>query len=107
MPDITYESTFQADIVSQMQAQGWQVGYASGYQSETALYEQDVLDFLQTTQPKEWEKFCRTFPIDSERHFITALVKQLNKADEHSTDRASRTYGTLGVLRYGLKVLNA
>ncbi|AAZ18287.1 possible type I restriction enzyme, R subunit [Psychrobacter arcticus 273-4] len=105
--NVTYESVFQADIVSQMQAQGWQLGHASGYQAETALYEQDVLDFVQSTQPQEWEKFCRTFPIDSERHFITALVKQLNKADEHSTDRASRTYGTLGVLRHGLKIRNA
>ena len=103
----TYESAFQADIVSQMQAQGWQLGIPSGYQAETALYEQDVLDFVQTTQLQEWEKFCRTFPIDSERHFITALVKQLNKADENSTDRASRTYGTLGVLRHGLKIRNA
>ena len=105
--NVTYESVFQADIVTQMQAQGWQVGHASGYRAETALYEQDVLDFVQTTQPQEWEKFCRTFPIDSERHFITALVKQLNKAEEHATDRASRTYGTLGVLRHGLKIRNA
>jgi len=105
--NVTYESVFQADIVSQMQVQGWQLGSPSGYQAETALYEQDVLDFVQITQPQEWEKFCRTFPIDSERHFITALVKQLNKADEHSTDQASRTYGTLGVLRHGLKIRNA
>ena len=105
--NVTYESVFQADIVTQMQAQGWQLGNPSGYTAETALYEQDVLDFVQTTQPQEWEKFCRTFPIDSERHFITALVKQLNKADAHATDRASRTYGTLGVLRHGLKIRNA
>jgi type I restriction enzyme R subunit len=105
--NVTYESVFQADIVTQMQAHGWQLGSPSGYTAETALYEQDVLDFVQTTQPQEWEKFCRTFPVDSERHFITALVKQLNKADEHATDRASRTYGTLGVLRHGLKIRNA
>ena len=107
MPNTAYESVFQADIIDQMQAHGWQLGHASGYQAATALYEQDVLDFVQTTQPQEWEKFCRNYPIDSERHFITALVKQLNKADEHSTDRASRTYGTLGVLRHGLKIRNA
>ena len=105
--NVTYESVFQADIVQQMQAHGWQLGNPSGYQAETALYEQDVLDFVQNTQPQEWEKFCRNYPIDSERHFIAALVKQLNKADEHSTDRASRTYGTLGVLRHELKIRNA
>ncbi|MFC6205373.1 type I restriction endonuclease subunit R [Psychrobacter urativorans] len=105
--NVTYESVFQADIVKQMQAHGWQLGSPSGYQADTALYEQDVLDFVQTTQPLEWEKFCKTFPIDSERHFITALVKQLSKADEQSTDKASRTYGTLGVLRHELKIRNA
>lgn len=105
--NVTYESVFQADIVSQMQAHGWQLGNPSGYQRETALYEQDVLDFVQTTQLDEWDKFCRVFPIDSERHFIDALVKQLNKADINATDRASRTYGTLGVLRHGLKIRNA
>ncbi|KRU23477.1 hypothetical protein AS194_13265 [Psychrobacter piscatorii] len=90
-----------------MQAKGRQVGPASGYTAETALYEQDVLDFVQTTQPQEWEKFCLTFPIDSERHLIAALVKQLMKANEHAADRASCTYGTLGVLRHRLKVLYA
>ncbi len=107
MPDTTYESVFQADIVTQMQAHGWQLGHPSGYTAETALYEQDVLDFVQSTQAQEWQKFCRTFPIESERYFIEALVKQLNKADEQATDRASRTYGTLGVLRHGLKIRNA
>ena len=35
--NVTYESIFQADIVTQMQAQGWQLGNPSGYQAETAL----------------------------------------------------------------------
>ena len=105
--NVTYESVFQADIVTQMQAHGWQLGSPSGYNKDTALYEQDVLDFVQTTQPLEWEKFCKTFPIDPERHFVAALVKQLSKADEQSTDKASRTYGTLGVLRHELKIRNA
>lgn len=89
--NVTYESVFQTDIVTQMQTQGWQVGHASGYQAETALYEQNVLDFVQTIQLEEWEKFGLTFPIDSERHLIAALVKQLMKANEHATDRASCT----------------
>lgn len=47
--NVTYESIFQADIVSQMQAHGWQISNSSGYTVETALYEQDVLDVVQTT----------------------------------------------------------
>ena len=62
--NFTYESVFQADIIDQMQAQGWQLGSPSGYTAETALYEQDVLDFVQTTQPQEWKKFYRTFIIE-------------------------------------------
>ena len=62
--NVTYESVFQADIIDQMQAHGWQLGLASGYQRETALHEQDALDFVQTTQPDEWDKFCRAFIIE-------------------------------------------
>lgn len=105
--NITYESVFQADIISQMQAQGWKLGRSAHYQRETALYEQDALDFVRSTQPEQWDKFCKVYPINSERHFISALVKQLGKADVNATDGASRTYGTLGVLRHGLKIRNA
>lgn len=107
MKDTTQERVFQDDIISQMVANGWVQGTGEGYNRESALYEADVLTFIKDTQPKEWEKFCKVFPTDSERHFIDALVTQLKKADENATDRASRTFGTLGVLRHGLKIRNA
>ena len=105
--DATQERIFQDDIISQMLVNGWQLGQPENYNCESALYEQDVLAFVRETQPKEWEKFCKVFPIDSERHFLDALVSQLKKADINATDQASRTYGTLGVLRHGLKIRNA
>ncbi|ANQ16277.1 restriction endonuclease subunit R [Vibrio natriegens] len=105
--DTTQERVFQDDIISQMVANGWVQGTGECYNRESALYEADVLSFIKQTQPKEWEKFCKVFPTDSERHFLDALVTQLKKADESATDRASRTFGTLGVLRHGLKVRNA
>ncbi|EIA1341700.1 type I restriction endonuclease subunit R [Vibrio parahaemolyticus] len=105
--DSTIERVFQDDIISQMVANGWVQGTGEGYNRESALYEADVLTFIKETQPKEWEKFCKVFPTDSERHFLDALVVQLKKADENATDRASRTFGTLGVLRHGLKIRNA
>ncbi|CAA0327593.1 Type I restriction enzyme, R subunit [Alteromonas alvinellae] len=105
--DATQEQIFQDDIISQMLVNGWQLGQPENYNREAALYEQDVLTFVKETQPKEWEKFCEVFPIDSDRHFLDALVTQLKKADINATDQASRTYGTLGVLRHGLKIRNA
>ncbi|CAH1569332.1 Type I restriction-modification system, restriction subunit R [Vibrio owensii] len=107
MKDTTQERVFQDDIISQMVANGWVQGTGESYNRESALYEADVLTFIKETQPKEWEKFCKVFPTDSDRHFLDALVTQLKKADENATDRASRTFGTLGVLRHGLKIRNA
>lgn len=106
MKDTTPERVFQDDIISQMVANGWALGTGEGYNRESALFEADVLAFIKQTQPKEWQKFCKVFPTDSERHFLEALVAQLKKADENATDRASRTFGTLGVLRHGLKIRN-
>ncbi|MEH0373026.1 type I restriction endonuclease subunit R [Vibrio mimicus] len=107
MKDATQERIFQDDIIQQLVANDWVQGKGEGYNRESALYEQDALDFVKQTQEQEWEKFCKVFPIDTDRHFLDALVAQLKKADINATDRASRTYGTLGVLRHGLKIRNA
>ena len=105
--DASVEAVFQNDIIAQMQANGWQLGSGDQYDRETALYTSDVLAFVQETQPKEWAKFCKVFPNDSEQHFISHLVTQLKKADPNAIDKDLRSYGTLGVLRHGLKIRNA
>ena len=100
--DSTKELIFQNEIITQMEKKGWVCGKTDGYDRERALYSQDVLTFVQTTQPLEWEKFAKIYPSDTERHFLDALVAQLKKADINATDMLSRTYGTLGVLRHGI-----
>lgn len=105
--DITREINLQNDIIHQMSVNGWVVGKSDGYDRERALYVQDMLQFVQTTQPQEWEKFAKVYPNDTERHFLDNLVIQLQKADINATDMLSRSWGTLGVLRHGLKIRNA
>ncbi|MGQ8702327.1 type I restriction endonuclease subunit R, partial [Serratia marcescens] len=105
--DTTKELIFQNEMIAQMVETGWIVGKGDGYDRERALYSQDALTFVQTTQPQEWEKFAKIYPTDTERHFLDALVAQLRKADINATDMLSRTYGTLGVLRHGIKSHNA
>ena len=100
--DSTKELIFQNEMIAQMEAKGWIRGTNNGYDRERALYSQDALTFVQTTQPQEWEKFAKIYPTDTERHFLDALVAQLKKADINATDMLSRTYGTLGVLRHGI-----
>ena len=101
--DATLETVFQQDIIRQMQSHGWQLGSGTGYNREKALYTQDLLDFVQRTQHKEWQKFKGIFPNDTERHFLDTVEAQLKKADINATDAQSRSYGTLGVLRHGIR----
>ncbi|WP_180063160.1 type I restriction endonuclease subunit R [Acinetobacter sp. YH16042] len=101
--DATLETEFQQDIIAQMQSHGWQLGSGAGYNREKALYTQDLLDFVQRTQDKEWQKFKGIFPNDTERHFLDTVEAQLKKADINATDAQSRSYGTLGVLRHGIR----
>ncbi|KEQ12598.1 hypothetical protein GZ77_19025 [Endozoicomonas montiporae] len=63
--DSTTESIFQNDMIARLQAKGWLLGSGDQYDRETALYTRDVLDFVKNTQPKEWQKFCKSFPVDS------------------------------------------
>ena len=104
--DVTREAEFQRDILNQMQAHGWLLGTNSGYDRDSALYSQDALEYVQHTQPKQWQKFCKIYPTDTEQHFISHLVAQLKKATPNALDKELRSFGTLGVLRQGLKVRN-
>lgn len=101
--DATLETIFQQDVIAQMQSHGWQLGSGTGYNREKALYTQDILDFVQKTQEVEWQKFRSIFPNDTERHFLDTVEAQLKKADINAMDVQSRSYGTLGVLRHGIR----
>ena len=105
--DATVEAIFQNEMIARMQANGWLLGSPDQYDRETALYTTDVLAFVKDTQPKEWAKFCKLFPNDSDAHFIAHLTAQLKKANPNAIDKEMRSYGTLGVLRHGLKIRNA
>lgn len=77
--DSTKELIFQNEMIAQMEAKGWILGKTDGYDRERALYSQDALTFVQTTQSQEWQKFAKIYPTDTERHFLDALVAQLKK----------------------------
>ena len=62
MTDKANELTFQNDMIDQLVANGWLIGTPEGYNRELALYEEDVLGFVQDTQPKEWQKKSCAIP---------------------------------------------
>ncbi len=97
------ETVFQNDIIRQMVANGWLLGSPSGYNRELALYAEDLLGFVQDSQPSEWQKYCKLYPQGPEQALLKRVASQLNKADPNAANREMRTFGTLGVLRHDLR----
>jgi len=77
MADYTSERTFQDEIVSHLTQNGWLVSNGEGYDQETALYTEDVIGFVQETQPDAWEKLCKHYPQDPEKALIRAVTNQV------------------------------
>jgi hypothetical protein len=103
MPDQTSERTFQDEIIEHLLANGWLLGTSKNYNRELALYEEDLLGFVQESQPEQWKKFRALYPNNAEAKFVERVAAQLNKADPNAADSAMRTFGTLGVLRHAIK----
>ena len=97
------EATFQNDLIRQMVASGWLLGDPAKYNRELALYEEDLLGFVQDTQPKQWQKFCSIYPNNAPEKLVELVARQLGKADPNAADKELRTFGTLGVLRHELR----
>ncbi|MDA3955839.1 DEAD/DEAH box helicase family protein, partial [Oceanispirochaeta sp.] len=101
--DATQERVFQDDIIRDLASHGWLVGQSERYNRSRGLYEEDLLTFVQESQEKEWQKFCKLYPSDPDEKFLELVVRQLSKADPQAVDHQMRTFGTLGVLRHELK----
>jgi type I restriction enzyme, R subunit len=93
------ERTFQNEIIDSMLVNGWLLGEPNKYNRVTALYEEDLLGFVQESQPKEWAKYERLYPKEAETRLINAVVKRLEKSNPNTSDKELRRFGTLGVLR--------
>jgi type I restriction enzyme, R subunit len=51
-----YESHLEAYIVQKLQAQGWVIGQSKNYHTEYALYPEDLITWIQATQPEKATK---------------------------------------------------
>ena len=86
------EANFEQAIAQELVAAG---GYAqgdpAGYNAELALFPQEILDFVQRSQPKFWSWFSRLNQDKSAAVLLESLVKELESK------------GMLTVLRDGFK----
>lgn len=73
---------------------GYEKGLAKSYDKSTALFPDDVVAFIQTTQPKLWDRLVMLFNEKAQDELIKALNQELN------------IKGSLRVFREGFRVAN-
>ncbi|MTI17463.1 type I restriction endonuclease subunit R [Rhodobacteraceae bacterium RKSG542] len=105
--DKAAELQFQNDIIAELVSSGWKLGSPQGYNRSLAIYEEDLLGFIKDTQDAEWQKFAKNYPHDTDSKFLERVAAQLAKADPRAANTQMRQYGTLGILRHGLRDRNA
>lgn len=89
------EKHFEAYVVSKLKAQGWQVGNTLHYDTERALYPDDLIAWLEATQPEKWEKL------------IEKNHGDLAKTRDDLMDRLAKAleqHGTMHVIRNGFSI---
>ncbi|BAT53738.1 type I restriction-modification system R subunit [Nostoc sp. NIES-3756] len=81
------------DIIERelLQISGYHQGKANDYDADTALFPTEIINFIRTTQPKQWERLANTNPSDAQKIVITSLTSEL------------KSRGMLDVLRNGFK----
>ncbi len=86
------EKHFEAYVVSKLKAQGWKVGDTLQYDTERALYSDDLIAWLEATQPEKWAKLQK----DNGERARDILMDRLAKALEQ--------HGTMHVIRNGFSI---
>jgi type I restriction enzyme R subunit len=85
------EAAFETVIESSLLNNGYQSVDRKDFNTEIALFPKVALDFIKTTQPKEWTKLEALLGKNTEPQVIQDLCKWMNM------------YGSLATLRHGFK----
>ncbi|RNI22654.1 type I restriction endonuclease subunit R [Rufibacter latericius] len=85
--ELTFEEAIESHLI---QYGGYEKGDKHNYNKELALDETVLFSFLQSTQPKEWEKLSKIHGSEIEKKLLYRLCKELELR------------GTLDVLRNGI-----
>ena len=95
MSDLHHEKHLEAHIVQKLAEQGWLVGKSDSYDRDFALYPEDLVAWVQVSQPKKWEKLL-SLNAGSEALATKALMTRL----EDALDKK----GAVEVLRRGFTI---
>ena len=92
-----HEIHFEEYITKKLVANGWVEGAPEAYDKQTALYPEDVVAWVQKTQPEAWEKIVRNNNGDAPKVLVQKLAKALD----------SKNGSTIKVLRDGFSFAGA
>ena len=86
------EKHFETYIVGKLKAQDWLVGDTKHYDTERAMYPDDLVSWLEATQPAKWAKLRKDYPDDPRGALMDRFAKVLEKD------------GTVHALRRGFSI---
>ena len=69
------EQTFEAEIEAHLLAHGYESASSNDFDRDKALFPQLVIEFVQATQPKVWEKLGTILKDKLEALFIKEVCK--------------------------------
>ena len=79
MSQIASENIFETAIIqSLLESGGYTEGDASGYSPELGMFKIEVLQFLQSTQSRQWDKLSAIHGDDVENRIIQRLHKEMD-----------------------------
>ena len=89
------EINFEIEICEHLATNGWlyDEGDAAKYDRARALFPEDVLAWVQATQPKAWDAIAKNHGAQATETLLTRLRDQIDQR------------GTLDVLRHGIEML--
>ncbi|MBK2297343.1 type I restriction endonuclease subunit R [Francisella philomiragia] len=73
------ENKMELSIVEHLTNNGWLEGTSHGYDKDLALYSEDLLSFIKTTQPQAYEKMAKREGDKTDEVLLKHVAKELNK----------------------------
>ena len=87
----TKEKNFENDIEAYLLSHGYRKGTMATYDKARAIDMPVLVEFIQATQPKMWQRYCNVYGDNAEKQLYTIFQQNVEQN------------GLVSVLRYGVK----
>ena len=75
---LTTENTFETAFVNALLTKDYIEGHSSEYSKELGFFKQDIIDFLQRTQPKKWDKLSTIHGEQMTNKVLQRIYKEMD-----------------------------